>query len=366
MEEKQNFLGCNSATAKRFVFTLPNYTEADILHLQNLPKDVLRFLICAKEVCPHTQTPHLQGYLELFKDSGFAGIHKLIHHDWNPETGRFVDFNCRFWVQAARHKRETNLIYCCKGEQSHAEYDLQGTAGPHYGLNADSFTICNDKKKGIDKHEKALADLQAAPADLPTFIAKNPEIAFKSYSNIEKIAASMQAQEIKNNLIAEFSDIVLRDWQAGLVAEVSQPLKTLDPKNRLIIWYYDRIGASGKTIIANYLACVHGAALYSGASNADILHAYKGENIALFDFTRTKEGYVNYSIIEQIKSNVLFSPKYESKTKYRPGGVYVVCFANFLPDRSKLSADRWDIRYLDRGELYNPNQHIIDNLPDGI
>jgi len=108
------FMGENKNTAKRFVFVWPNYTEADILHLQNLPDDVLRFIVFGKETCPTTGTPHLQGYLEVFKDSGFAAIHKLIHCDWEG-TGRFVDFKSRVGLWPLATSARLTFVIALKG-----------------------------------------------------------------------------------------------------------------------------------------------------------------------------------------------------------------------------------------------------------
>jgi hypothetical protein len=48
---------------RNFVFTLHNYTEEDITNLlTKLPKT---YIVFAKEICPTTGTPHLQGYCEL-------------------------------------------------------------------------------------------------------------------------------------------------------------------------------------------------------------------------------------------------------------------------------------------------------------
>jgi len=48
---------------RNFVFTLHNYSDEDITNLlTKLPKT---YIVFAKEVCPTTGTPHLQGYCEL-------------------------------------------------------------------------------------------------------------------------------------------------------------------------------------------------------------------------------------------------------------------------------------------------------------
>ncbi len=55
---------------------------------------------------------------------------------------------------------------------------------------------------------------------------------------------------------------------------------------------------------------------------------------------------MRYSGLPQSKNGVLFSPKYESGQKiFKPPHVFV--FANYEPDQTKLSADRWNIVQLD-------------------
>lgn len=80
----------------------------------------------------------------------------------------------------------------------------------------------------------------------------------------------------------------------------------------------------------------------SGGKTADIALAYARQDIVIFDFAREQEERVNYHCIEKFKDGLMWSPKYNSKTKiFRPPRVLV--FSNFEPDVTKLSADRWDL-----------------------
>lgn len=63
------------------------------------------------------------------------------------------------------------------------------------------------------------------------------------------------------------------------------------------------------------------------------------------DLTRSQENMLNYGMIESFKNGVFFSPKYNSITKiFKP--VKMIIFANWLPDKEKLSEDRWDIHHI--------------------
>ena len=64
--------------------------------------------------------------------------------------------------------------------------------------------------------------------------------------------------------------------------------------------------------------------------------------IVLLDIPRSAEGYINYGVLEQLKNGLLYSGKYEGG-KCLFDDVHVVVFANFMPDRSQFSEDRWNI-----------------------
>jgi hypothetical protein len=64
--------------------------------------------------------------------------------------------------------------------------------------------------------------------------------------------------------------------------------------------------------------------------------------ILIFDLQRAKEDYIPYGTIEQLKNGIFFSGKYEAST-HVINSPHVICFANYPPDKYKLSADRWNI-----------------------
>ena len=79
----------------------------------------------------------------------------------------------------------------------------------------------------------------------------------------------------------------------------------------------------------------------------DIAHAIDvSKSIFLFNMPRGGMEYLQYTILEQLKDRIIFSPKYASCTKvlyYQP---HVVVFSNEEPDMTKMSADRYIIRNL--------------------
>lgn len=130
-----------------------------------------------------------------------------------------------------------------------------------------------------------------------------------------------------------------KHWQQCFIDLIGAP-----PGDRLIHWIYDGIGGSGKSYLCGHLQVSHGAFITTGGKVADIAHAYNSERIVIFDLPRTMAEHCDhiYSMIECFKNGALFSGKYQSALKIFDVP-HVLVFANFMPDQSKLSKDRWDI-----------------------
>lgn len=81
-------------------------------------------------------------------------------------------------------------------------------------------------------------------------------------------------------------------------------------------------------------------------------------DIILINITRTKQAYLSYAGIEQIKDMFFYCGKYE-------GGMvcdtspHVICFSNDEPDYDRVSIDRWKIQDVRGGPLCTYAQIII-------
>lgn len=156
-----------------------------------------------------------------------------------------------------------------------------------------------------------------------------------------------QAQIRNDAVIETYNDLILRPWQEKF-------LRFLDWHDhpREIIWIIDQIGNSGKTFISFYLQDLFQALRVPNVSTRDFAFAYNFEKIVCFDYDRDNQEHINYGLLEDLKNGALWSPKYESKCKnFRDVNVKVVCFANYSPDYSKLSHDRWRVFNLVEGKL---------------
>jgi len=283
------------------VFTWNNYTPADVDYLATLD---CQYIVYGKEVAPTTGTRHLQGYVYFTNARTVSAVNKL--------------FKKKCWLKQANGAPEQCFDYSTK------------TDGEFYerGVRPKS-----DKEKGVLGQQRWVDAVQAATdgrfKDIPA------DLYLRYYGAIKRIR--MEDREEK-----PVTDIVeLRPWQAALKAKLEGP-----PDSRSVLWFTDLTGGQGKTEFAKWAVSNMSAHIVHNAKTADIAYGLPlSPKIVIFDYTRSMELHVNYGVLEAVKNGMVFSSKYESRMKIfaKP---HVVVFANFEPDQTKLSADRWDITNL--------------------
>lgn len=120
--------------------------------------------------------------------------------------------------------------------------------------------------------------------------------------------------------------------------------------DRRICWIADPTGGWGKTTLAKHICGDLGGLLVTGRAS-DIKYAIaqrlrRGRmGTCVFHFTRTQEEYVSYQAIEEVKDGIFFSAKYEAGMCIFESP-FILVLANFHPDRSKLTGDRWDVNVI--------------------
>lgn len=139
------------------------------------------------------------------------------------------------------------------------------------------------------------------------------------------------------------------EWQQKIINECDT-----EPDDRKINWIWEKNGNVGKTELAKHLALKYkNKVLYVNGKAADIKCAIAQmkvkPEIVIFGIPRVREGYVDYSALEEIKDGIFFSGKYESGMVLFPSPhVFILC--NFPPDIDKLSKDRWNITNICKDE----------------
>lgn len=109
--------------ARKFVFTINNFTQGDVDRILGLNCTAC---VCAREVGAGG-TRHLQGAVVFADAKSFSAVQKRLRPPGSP--GCFTEVMKGTWTK--------QLVYCGKGSQSHAEYELDGINGAHYGQNVD-------------------------------------------------------------------------------------------------------------------------------------------------------------------------------------------------------------------------------------
>lgn len=151
-------------------------------------------------------------------------------------------------------------------------------------------------------------------------------------------------------------------WQKDVLEIINK-----DPEDvRNIHWYHDSIGKAGKNTLCRHILITRPyETMFVGGKAADVKHAISEFNknqdndlkIILFNYVRSVEDFVSYDAIESVKDAMFFSGKFESNTTlYNPPHVFI--FANFKPDISKMSLDRWYINDVVSGDKWRGLDHV--------
>lgn len=265
-----------------------------------------------------TGVPHLQGYLQLNGQQTIRAFQKKLQ-----------EVNVQAHLEVARGSLKQNHTYCTKADGVKHEWGVSKAPGTRTDLA---------KIKDLINAKTPLADIRE----------QFPGPFYRYHKAFTAHAKMVNVDEMDEAIKAEMAGVVLRDWQLDAV----QRLTTQD--ERKVLWVVDTVGNTGKSFLAKYLFAMNNAFAVTSGKTSDIAYAYNMEEIVVFDFSRQKQDFVNYSVIEDFKNGAIFSPKYESTTlRFKPAKVIV--FSNWMPDMSLLSEDRWDIMDLDPSlEFFNP------------
>jgi len=258
----------SSKRSRRWCFTLNNYTQKEFDTITQAFSAKGFGYIIGKENSS-TDTPHLQGYIEMRNAINFNTLKKILP---------------RAHLEPTRGSKNDNIKYCSKEDPS-----------PTTNLTIDVI--------------------------MPT-----PEELY--YKELE----------------SDYQNVIWNDWQQSIL----DLIKT-EPNRRTINWFYEETGNIGKTFLTRFLDWKNRVIIVNG-KQSDVFNGIKTyldttktqPEIVIVDIPRTNENFVCYGSMEKIKDGLLYSGKYEGGT-VRLTKLHLIVFANFHPDETKLSIDRWNI-----------------------
>ncbi len=149
---------------------------------------------------------------------------------------------------------------------------------------------------------------------------------------------------------------ILRPWQ-------EQALELLEtPTDRSIIWICGPNGNEGKSWFQSYIQSHYGfnrvVRLDLRIKHGNLCNVLKKQSLSsldifLFNDARsvTGEDYNLYRILENIKDGQATASKYDNDNIHFKTPNTVVIFSNQLPNRKKLSKDRWSIFEIKENDL---------------
>lgn len=162
-------------------------------------------------------------------------------------------------------------------------------------------------------------------------------------------------------------DLPNRPWQQAVLGLIRS-----FPHKRTIHWFYDPIGDTGKTWLSRYLMAnklAYSVKQCCGSYHfATIIQNAIGsgwdQRCFIFDLPRSMEDLAFYGPLEEVKDGHVTAVKYQGGSLiFRQP--HVLVFANFLPNREKLSGDRWRVhQILPDYSLLPPLEVSVDDSLD--
>lgn len=258
-------------------------------------------------------TAHIQAYVCMGKKKRMSSLKNWLQ---------------RAHFEVARGSPLQNKVYCSKEEgriEGPWEYgELPGGAGSRTDLKAFRETVLTE--------EMSLHEMYSR---FPDVVAK-----YKDFARTTHAHGRVLRWEQK---VGTFTP--RRGWQSELKVVLDG-----EPDTRTVHWYYETTGNVGKSYFARHYRSPDGRRGYivTGGRHLDIYSAYSDQRVVFFDWARDSEESFPYRVIENFKNGYFLSTKYYVEERiFDPP--HVVVFANYPPDRSKFSNDRWNVKHI--GEL---------------
>lgn len=293
--------------SRKWVFTIPNYQEADY---SGINWGVFGGL--QGEISPTTGTRHLQGFVCFASGMRLSTLKNKYHASahWERMKGTIDD----------------SIAYCSKSDSACPLHPYRS-----WGDRALTTDLARQgHRTDLQEACEALQGSGSVVARLKRVADSHPDVFVRYSSGFEKLARLTQNTTCNARLDQ------LYPWQQNLDDILKQPAN-----DRSIVWIWDSIGNKGKSAyIRHCLSSDYDCIVLSGKIS-DMSFMYENQKIVFFDVPRTQVENLDHlmAFAEKLKDGVIVSTKYDSRMKtFQPP--HVVFFANVCCPFEKWSRDR--------------------------
>lgn len=317
-----------------FCVTVNNYTDAMVANMSSMCVAINNrnrvTYICFQRERGASGTDHLQMYFQTV-----AKIEPKKFTDWLANK-----LGVRPHVEGAKGSSEQCVDYCSKDDTRVPDTET-------VIINPDQYVeiAATESRQGAREDLEAVRNAIHDGASLVDLINEHFDT-FARYDRFLRQYYTDHHQRIVNQqLIDSTSGTSLSTWQTDLMALITSP-----PPPRKISWWWESTGGVGKSFMARHLVLHHDAVLVQLMKKADMLHLLtkmirSTTRCVVFDLTRSSEAgsvTVVYECLEMLSNQFICSGKYDSQSLHIPL-MHLIVFSNYEPDRSAMSADRWDV-----------------------
>lgn len=316
-----------SSNFSRFIFTTNNYSDEIFLSIVEFIKEFAKIACGQYEIAPTTHTPHIQWYI----------LSKKLH---TKNKMIQITRNLHTHVDVCRGSPKQVHAYCTKTDTR----DMSKNDGqPFFYPNKElcyQYALLDSAHATKSLKLNQLVDVVVSgkrPYDDSKYILH--------HEKIDRIAKHKKYDAIL--ALHRLCDFHPFPWQ-------EECIKLLDIQtDRQVLWIFDQEGNTGKTTMAKYFMSNHNYLMCdSKTTNHDLAEMVTDRDPVGCVYNLPRESrneetgaiMVSWKSIESLKDNFLFSSKYHgcSILLKPPNVVFKICiFANFPPDLSKMSKDRW-------------------------
>lgn len=294
-----------SPKARRWCFTLNNYSPDELEHVNAFfagPR--VRYGIYGRET-GDGGTPHLQGFCILNQPIRFQSFKNAL---------------CpRAHLEVARGTSEQAADYCRKESDFHEVGVFPGQQGVRTDLT---------------RFRDWIVSLDFAPSQ--RLIAQQFPSLFLRYPRLTELGGHLRPQPDLMDAVAQ-----LNPWQLNLDSVLRG-----EPDDRSIVFYVDPDGGKGKSWFVRYQMSKYPdeTQFLSAGKRDDLAYAIdETKRVFLFDLPRGSMEFFQYSVLEKLKDQLVFSSKYASRVKVLPLPVHVIVFCNEFPDMTAMTEDRYKL-----------------------